>query len=170
MMLLRAEIWWFWHAMLSFMTYRTALIPGADWVLLVVHLTASFAFLSWLKKSGTSRSAVFISAVLSQIPSLLISISALLLLCGVLYSDIQIVALQLAGAVFYPLALLSPSAYLLDSQLYLWVLCILLLIHSILIVLLPTLSFGTYSDGNSYVEDKENMNTITARNTQQSKS
>lgn len=163
MNLVRAEVWWFWHAMLSFLSYRTGVIMGADWVFLVVYIIGSWAFLSWIAHASTNTAQRCITAFLAHAPALLVSIFGLLALSGVLASDIQIVCLQLTAAIYYPVALLSPEATIGNAQLYLWVLNACLLSHCIACILLTCLTRRRSSNGNSYDEDAENMRTITMR-------
>ena len=163
MRLLRAEVWWFWHAILCFLSYKTGVIVGADWALLLIFLIGTWAHISWIRKASWSTGQAVLSVSMAHVPALAVSVFGFLALSGVLVNDMQIVALQLAAALFYPLADLAPDAYIVDSQAYLWVLSFCLGMHSIISIFCASINMRRNSNGNSYIEDAENMQTITNR-------
>ena len=163
MKLLRAEIWWGWHIMLCALSYYTAVIPGFDWVLMVIFLIGSFAYVSWIKSNVHDRGTLFACLLLSQVPILCVLTGAMLFLCGIFYTDAQVIILQLSASIFYPLALLSPEMYLNDYQLYLWALMFCTLLHSLLFIVVPSSNFRANNPNDSYVEDANNMKTLMDR-------
>lgn len=158
-MILRAEWWIMWHVIVCLLSYYAATIPALDWVLMLAYVLANYAFVTWVRGCSLSRASCMGCIFLSQLPLLIISITALSLLSGVFYNDIPIFILQLSSAVFYPLICLSPDTFINGYQAYLWVAAILLLLQSFTMLFLMY-RHPVYNDPrNSYIEHVENFET-----------